>query len=433
LELPLFLYTDYRISLAYLLLFLYLFTPQRYKKLPALLIIAACFGGVSALDYFMVFRHAQGASVPITLLECLIVQATAFLLAKYRDFRALCSGLFSAVYVLPGNVIASAIYVTAGRAGAALATQAAVHTVILFLAVHYFRRAYLLSQEEMPDIHWGNMCLQPAFYYMATYALTVWPINIYRIHDIAIPVLIVMIPLSLSLITNMHILTRERKEMRLEQQNTVLCTYRDGMKKGMEILEETEEKTAILRHDLRHKAVMANAYIEEGEYEKLRELLRETGQTLDRTVTERFCNNVAVNGVLAIHAEHARKAGIRFDCMSCPIGKLGVPEEDFATAVSNLVENAVHAAEKTEDSGQRTVKVRIIQVKGQLLTTVVNPYAGRLKISSATGLPSSEDGSGHGFGLISVQKFAEDSHAVFDYSAENGIFTARLLVPCGTD
>ena len=58
---------------------------------------------------------------------------------------------------------------------------------------------------------------------------------------------------------------------------------------------------------------------------------------------------------------------------------------------------------------------------------VQNPCHEPIKFSKKTGLPLSTKGAEHGYGMISVQKFADKYNAQFDCCVENQTFIVRIL------
>ncbi len=142
----------------------------------------------------------------------------------------------------------------------------------------------------------------------------------------------------------------------------------------------------------------------------------------------RYCANLPVNSILTYAASRAKRMQIRFEVNVEMPGKLNINELDFATALSNLTENALNAAAETEDKELRFVTVTAKGVKSQLILEIRNGFGVMPEISKETGLPVSGKGQAHGLGLVSVLNFARNNDVVFDYSVEGDVFCVRLLV-----
>jgi hypothetical protein len=68
-------------------------------------------------------------------------------------------------------------------------------------------------------------------------------------------------------------------------------------------------------------------------------------------------------------------------------------------------------------------------VKGQLFFEASNSYTGTLNFAPDTGLPVSEKGKGHGYGLRSVLAFSKKHGASFDCQTDGEVYHVRLLIP----
>jgi signal transduction histidine kinase len=421
-----FMFLQYRISMLFLLAFLLAFLPLKHSKILSLCIAAVCFAVTGAGDYLRFFAHTV-PTVLDTVLQAAVVQLTAYALCRYRDLRVLFLGITSAVYVLYGNIVCSLILIATGSAVWGLAAQTAVHFVLLLFLVRGIRDRALRALITRGQ-YWGRMCFVPLLLYLATYALSVWPCNIYEVPQCGAAGLFLM---CLTLVTYVLIVTvfaQQQSDSELRHNNELLETYASGLRSEADQLRASEEKIAILRHDTRHRVELIEAYLDAGQTDKIRELLHSINDALRSGKAQFYCKNVAINGIVSQCVCQAGTLGVRLEMrLDCPekLGKIG--EFELATVVSNLLENALHAASELPSEADRTVHIQCFPVKAQLLLEVSNPYAGTRAISRETGLPVSRRGVGHGYGLRSVRTFAEKNHAVFTYSTENQIFCVRLL------
>jgi signal transduction histidine kinase len=415
--------------MVFLLLFLYIMSRHRYGKTVTAVILGVCFLLTEALDYHVFFIDGRTFSLLATMLEILLVQGVALLISEYRDFRGLLTGIMSAAFVLVGNVLCSAAKVTFHSTPAALAVQTATHVLVLLFMVLPNRELYLNSQEDYPDMPWGRICLLPSMFYAATYLLAVWPVSIYKTPEMAAPTIAVMLLMGLSFYITMLALSDERTRHQAEQQDTAMSVYRKSLAREALLLQESSARAAVVRHDLRHYAALISTYLDAGDEASIRKMIAEMMGSLDQSIEERFCENVAINGILSLNYVLAKEKKIRYDCETVFPAKLSVSEADLAVAVSNLVENALRAADEYPEEDKRWVRIRSHEIKEQLMVEVSNPYKGRIRRSRHTGLPVfPRRGGGHGYGLLSVQRFAAANGALFDVKSEKGVFTARLLI-----
>lgn len=183
-----------------------------------------------------------------------------------------------------------------------------------------------------------------------------------------------------------------------------------------------------MRHDLKHYSIMINSYLDEGRKDEIRDLLRELNEHVNETKTVRYCENLAVNGIIVHCAKQAAKQRIYFEASLEIPQKMQINEFEFATVVSNLMENAINAAAQIEDVNRRFVKISAHGVKGKLILQICNSCFSEPEISKFTGLPVSAGGGGHGYGMQSVRAFVNKNDAIFDFTWKDDIFYVKMLV-----
>ena len=202
--------------------------------------------------------------------------------------------------------------------------------------------------------------------------------------------------------------------------------YADGIRKQLEIMRVNDEKNAILRHDLKHHALVLLGYLKNGEYHKLEDIMEGTLAHLEDLKNEVFCENMAVSSIVTQYVEQARKENIDFDCELDIPPELPVDEVEFAVVLSNLLSNAVReAAADKKQSG--LVRVYARRIKGQLALEISNTFGNEVEFGKDN-LPVSKRGEGHGYGSRSVRAFVQKYGAVYDYQIEDGLFKVRLAI-----
>lgn len=424
---PLFLFLQYRVSMIFLLGFQLIFLPLRHKKMASGCIAAGCFLLTGVLDYIEFFINYNSESMlTVTVVQIILVQATAYMLCCYRDFRALFTGISSATYVLPGNIISTVAVIYMKNNLTALFVQVFCH-VIIMIPLLMMRWNYLKEMEN-PLGSWGKLCMIPTLFYLVMYTLACWPSNLYERRENWLAAYLFLLLMGFTYILIIKLISQEHIDRELERSNEFFETYASGLRREADILRNSEEKIKVLRHDSRHFYQMIGIYLEKGEIKKIKELLDQMDTELQSLASKRFCDNITINGILSAFEEKAKKETIVFMCEADVPKELKTANEfELATVIANLLENALYAASKVEKKEEKKVKIRIFPVKEQLVLEIMNTFDGKCKISNVTGLPLSERGEEHGYGMRSVKAYANKHHAIFRYSIEDGLFCVRLL------
>ena len=423
----LFMFLLYRLSMAFLLAYLVLFLPRRYPPAVNAMIVLLSFLATTLIDDITFFRAGESMLLLFTAAQIVITQLTVFALCRYRDFRALFTGLSGATFVLTGNVLGMVVYHYSESILLSLLVAAVTHAVFLVLFVVFLRRDFF-TELENANRGWGLLCTVPMLFYTTMYLLCIWPSSLAATPSNTMAALYLLVLKEATYLLIFRLFARQRAEAELQRNNDCLEAYAAHLKHEETALQAEQEQTAILRHDLRHYLSSMAAYLDAGETGKLRDALGGLSARLEATAGVRYCENLAVNGVLRTAAALAQQTGVVLTTHLDVPARLPVSEFEFATVLSNLLENAIHAAAEVPEVQNRTVHAAVQRVQGKLLVEISNPCVGSLSVSPETGLPLSQGGAGHGLGLRSVLAFAKKHNALFDYAIENNIFFARLLL-----
>lgn len=424
----LFVFGVYRISALFMMFFLYAFSVLHFDKKKTVMILAGCYLLTGLLEWrdFIVMGQTQ-YSVYTLVLQILLVQVTSFIISAYRDFRALFTGIVSSTYVLTGNVLGIAVYAYTGKALAGFAIQIILHGVVLLFLALTIRKDYL---EEMVIVEsgWLQLCAIPGLFYLICYSIVIWPVKITERIENVIPAMLVLLLMTAIYYIIVKLFSQQRHSAQLEHDREHLESYALSLKREAELMEEKE--VAIVRHDMRHYFGLLESYLEEEDYGKMREMIANAQDNIHKSHHKRYCDNVAINGIVRRWATYAKEENVTF------IYDIDIPaqfedhqfEFELAAVLSNLLENAIRAAGKTVQKEGR-VKFKMFPTKGRLGVEICNTFDRKQTRDKKTGFPISQPRKGHGYGLQSVKLFVDKHHAIWDYSMEEDVISMRILIP----
>lgn len=107
-------------------------------------------------------------------------------------------------------------------------------------------------------------------------------------------------------------------------------------------------------------------------------------------------------------------------------GTLSISDTELCALLSNGLENALSAAGALEEADLRWIRCYCGVRAGKLLIEVENPYRGTVVMRD--GLPASTR-EGHGYGCRSIQTIVTRRWGLYEFKAENGVFTLRVALP----
>lgn len=426
----LFVFIEYRISALFMLGYVFLFSIKRYHKKRSFGILLLCYLLTGILDWWDIYVMQRTAySMPVMLVQIVLVQMTTLMIFAHRDFRALFTGFTSSVLVLFGNSLCAMVYVHMQSYVSGFVVQIIVHSLIFIILFFGVRKAYLWDLENIKK-SWGVLCLIPALFYCVIVSLIAWPKSIFQEGKNELSIILILILMIAVYVIIFYVFHQNSYEQKLNHDIELLQNHAKNLGDELQLLQEKDEEMAIIRHDLHHYINLMRIYMESGEKEKLQKMLMIFPQKLEQAAPERCCENVAINGIVRKWKKRAQKNQITFTYY------LDVPsnlrqdsfEIEFVAMVSNLLENAVLAAAAiVDDDRERFVSIRITRSKGKMILEVINSFSGEYQMDNDGRFLISGRGGEHGYGLRSVMSFAKKWNAIFDYSIEDNEFVVRLL------
>lgn len=288
--------------------------------------------------------------------------------------------------------------------------------VLLFAIVSYFLRYVCpLCRTAAKNITtgWTPLIFVNIVFLITVILSSVFPVKLMNFDD---PAVITFIFLSLSIMavypvifSNINSLSEAAAKRETERQNKLL-------------LAQIEAETAQLaadsqaRHDRRHHNLVMLEFANNNDIESVREYLRNLVESESEVFGEaRHCENMTVNTVLTVYERRARENGISVKISANASRDLAVSSQDLVIVIANLFENAIHAAEKLKNKENR-VDISIKESVRRLVIKVENPCRNNLTF----------DESLYGVGIRSVIATANKYDGMYDFTAEDGIFSAKV-------
>ena len=238
-----------------------------------------------------------------------------------------------------------------------------------------------------------------------------------------IPLLLLAILTVLVYLANFLFLRKTMRETALREENLKMQSDRELTRHRLRLMEESVRQMSITQHDRRHFNNTLLALLQREETEKAAELIRAQSEALPQKPRS-YCQNVLVNAAVSYYAELARQQGIRCHLRLDIPEQLSVDELSLVMAVSNLMENAVHAVSALPVQ-QRELYFTAVNT-GQLILEITNPCEESVTLDES-GLPISKV-RGHGRGSQSVADFVRGCGGELVYEVSKGLFRVRLML-----
>ena len=211
------------------------------------------------------------------------------------------------------------------------------------------------------------------------------------------------------------------KNKKLQQENLFLSVQQERYENLRSAIEDARQA----RHDIRHHFIQLSTMAKDGDLEKIKEYLQNAMDKIPN-LTYHFCENQSVDNVIGYYYALAQKEEIPFAARVDLPKELSVDEMDLCLILSNLLENALEASRKTT-AAQQQISLEIYQHSASiLLIRVENNFDGTIKEKNH--LFHSTKRKGLGIGTQSVRRMAEKNDGSCNFTYEDGVFTAKVML-----
>ena len=212
-------------------------------------------------------------------------------------------------------------------------------------------------------------------------------------------------------------------EMKLRSDAEVMEVAAANMKERLILAENAMDQDRTLRHDRRHFEALLLTLAKEGKFEEVQRYLEER-IAIEPKAEKVFCDNATVNAAITHYVSIATAKNIKITISANIPSKLEVDEMGLAITISNLLENAIHAAEKLPED-KRFIEITA-KYKKQLILEIVNSCEKKATLDE-DGYPVTSE-EGHGTGTRSVLAFINQTGSDIIYIAGDNIFKVRMII-----
>lgn len=188
-------------------------------------------------------------------------------------------------------------------------------------------------------------------------------------------------------------------------------------------LQREHQQLRTLRHDLRNHVTALQGLLAQGEGQRAQAYLDQLVRSPALSAQRRFCDNETANVVLSAKAKEMEGRGLRGIFQVALPARLLLSDADLCALLGNALDNAMEAAEKSEDP---VIHLRCRVEKGLFMLQVENALAGDEAPDLAT---TKEDKAAHGFGLPGMREIARRYGGSLEVTAAQGRFLLTACLP----
>ena len=220
-------------------------------------------------------------------------------------------------------------------------------------------------------------------------------------------------------INNIEKTTEQEQCLRLLRQQISIQTENYGA------LKENYSIQRKSTHEFERHIQVLRDLLDQEEYESAHEYVRQLQVNRALKVFSIASNNPVIDVVLNQKYQLAQEHGIKMHVKVNDLSSVAIVTNELVVLLSNLLDNAIEGA-GSADEKDREITVDITENAGCLNVRITNHYNENAQSDIIAA------GKGHihkGLGISIAKNAAEENKGMFEYTAENGIFTAMVVLP----
>lgn len=209
----------------------------------------------------------------------------------------------------------------------------------------------------------------------------------------------------------------------LKREAEVNAKLLETQKEYYTMLLQKEKETRAFRHDIKqHLYCIRNLYANKKE-DELKQYLEEMQEQVEELSPRIQTGNDLITAITNDILRKFPKVPLQWNGMLPD--DLQISSLDLCTIFSNLLSNALEAAQKEKEGN---VNVNIKLMESTMMVSVINS-CGREPCVKDGNFVSSKPENGHGYGIENIKKCVEKNGGSYSATWDSGIFVTEVIIP----
>lgn len=243
--------------------------------------------------------------------------------------------------------------------------------------------------------------------------------------EAAIPSLLMLMSVTVLLLLSV----KQQQAKRFREMSELSEKYMTAQAKHFEQTRFADTEMRMLRHDMKNHITVMNGLYRSGKTDELGEYLNGLSDSFADSLAVNDTGSEIADAIISEKRAVAETSGTKLVCDGSLKG-LAINAVILCTVLSNLLDNAIEAAEQTDN--ERIITLTAKRTGSFYFISISNPCRGYVDVS-ADMITTKPDREHHGLGLKSVQNTLEKCGGTLELSCkkagEGYVFTAEVILP----
>lgn len=192
--------------------------------------------------------------------------------------------------------------------------------------------------------------------------------------------------------------------------------------KSIKCINHNLEEMKILKHDMKNKLLIIDAYLNEEEYEKSSAYINSLIKKIDSTELQFYTPNYLLNYYLNKKIKHAESLEVTFITNILVPEKTRIDADILSALLGNLIDNAVNACTRIQNKHtKKEIRLLIKEKPNKILLEIVNTFDAKER-------KLKEKIFGTGIGLLSSKKIIEEHDGIYKQWSEGNKYYVSVIL-----
>lgn len=243
--------------------------------------------------------------------------------------------------------------------------------------------------------------------------------------EAAIPSVLMMMSVTVLLLLSV----KQQQAKRFREMTELSEQYMTAQARHFEQTRAADAEMRMLRHDMKNHIAVMNGLYSSGKTDELGEYLNGLSDSFADSLAVNDTGSEIADAIISEKRAVAETSGTKLVCDGSLKG-LAINAVILCTVLSNLLDNAIEAAEQTDN--ERIITLTAKRTGSFYFISISNPCRGYVDVS-ADMITTKPDREHHGLGLKSVRNTLEKCGGTLELSCkkagEGYVFTAEVILP----
>ena len=243
--------------------------------------------------------------------------------------------------------------------------------------------------------------------------------------EAAIPSVLMLMSVTVLLLLSV----KQQQAKRFREMTELSEQYMTAQARHFEQTRAADAEMRMLRHDMKNHITVMNGLYRSGKTDELGEYLNGLSDSFADSLAVNDTGSEIADAIISEKRAVAETSGTKLVCEGSLKG-LAINAVILCTVLSNLLDNAIEAAEQTDN--ERIITLTAKRTGSFYFISISNPCRGYVDVS-ADMITTKPDREHHGLGLKSVRNTLEKCDGTLELSCkkagEGYVFTAEVILP----